>query len=381
MRAAGQRSTFACRTGYFVVLMAKPIPALDYLAKPSKHPAAPVCVLFGDESYLKRQALGQLRSEVLGTGDADFSLKVFQGDDAEPREIFDELATIALFGGGRRLVIVEEADSFVTRHRAMLESYAARPKSSGILVLDVKTWPSTTRLYKTLAESGLQIECKTPGEAGILKWLGLTAKSQHQVTLDPAAAERLLEIVGPEMGLLDQELAKLSLLTGEDRRITMELVEEVVGGWRAKTAWDMLDAAADGNARDALLQLDRLLLAGENPIALLGQIGSTLRRYAAATRLIQQAETSGRRIAMRQALELAGFKSWPAAIQKAERQLRQLGRHRAAELYRWLLEADLALKGTSSAPARARLVLEELIVGMSKQLNRDRSAQPTAGHR
>jgi hypothetical protein len=63
---------------------------------------------------------------------------------------------------------------------------------------------------------------------------------------------------------------------------------------------------------------------------------------------------------LRQALERAGVK--PFLIGKVEPQLRRLGRTRAGQLYRWLLEADLALKGSSSSPARARLVLEKLIV-------------------
>ena len=62
-------------------------------------------------------------------------------------------------------------------------------------------------------------------------------------------------------------------------------MQELVGGWRAKTAWEMIDAALAGNARAALAQLDRLLLAGEHPIGILAQIGSTLRRFAAAVRL------------------------------------------------------------------------------------------------
>ena len=348
--------------------MSKPLPALDYLAKPAKYPPAPICVVFGDESFLKRQVLAHIRQNVLGDKESEFSLTVFQGDDAEPRQIVDELATVALFGGGKRLVIVEEADNFVSKNRSSLEDYAARPKSTGVLVLEVKTWPSTTRLFKTLAESGLQIECKTPGEAGLLKWVTASSAHRHGTTIDSAAAERLLELVGPEMGLLDQEVSKLALLADPGKPISADLVEDVVGGWRTKTAWEMLDAAADGNAREALVQLDRLLTSGENPIALLGQIGSTLRRFAAASRLIAQAEATGKRLALKQALEAAGFKSWPAAMQKAERQLRQLGRGRAGQLYGWLLDADLALKGTSSAPARARLVLEELIVRMSRQL-------------
>ena len=53
-------------------------------------------------------------------------------------------------------------------------------------------------------------------------------------------------------------------------------------------------------------------------------------------------------------------------MDKAERQIKQLGRHRAVALYRWLLETDLALKGTHSAPHRARFALEKLILRLSQ---------------
>ena len=99
------------------------------------------------------------------------------------------------------------------------------------------------------------------------------------------------------------------------------------------------------------------------PIALLGQISASLRRFAAATRLVEQAEATRRPITLRQALEQAGLK--PFLLGKAEGQLRQLGRTRASNLYHWLLNADLALKGTSSSAIRSRLVLEELIVRLS----------------
>ena len=51
--------------------MAKPVDALDYLAAPAKYPAAGVCVLFGDESFLKRQALGELMQLALSGEDAE----------------------------------------------------------------------------------------------------------------------------------------------------------------------------------------------------------------------------------------------------------------------------------------------------------------------
>jgi hypothetical protein len=54
-----------------------------------------------------------------------------------------------------------------------------------------------------------------------------------------------------------------------------------------------------------------------------------------------------------------------------------LGRQRAGQLYRWLLELDLALKGSHSQEDRARWALEELVLRMAKR-SADRVVQATA---
>jgi len=338
--------------------MAKPINALDYLSGSEEYPAQPVCVLFGDDSFLKRQSLVRLRREVLGGDDGDFSLSVFQGRSAVLPDVLGELTTVAMFGSDKRLIVVEQADEFVSRYRQDLEDYTARPSTSGVLVLEVKAWPGNTKLYKIVAAEGLAIDCKAPAVARLAPWLGVWARESHNVGLTPEVAELLIDLVGPELGLLDQELAKLALVADLEGQITLQTVRQLVGTWRARTTWEMLDAVLDGKVREAMTQLDRLLLAGENPIAILGQISASLRRLAAATRLVLQAERAGRKIALGQALREAGVRQF--LVNKTQRQLRLLGRHRGGQLYRWLLQADLDLKGASSLPPR--LILERLIV-------------------
>ncbi|NQT39409.1 MAG: DNA polymerase III subunit delta [Planctomycetes bacterium] len=339
----------------------KTLHALDFLAKPDKYPVRPVCVVFGDDPFLRRQVIGVLRQTVLGGEDAEFSLTVFEGRSAEMKDVLGDLATLAMFGGGQRLVLVEDADDFVSRNRPTLEDYVAAPCSSGVLVLEVRSWPSNTRLYKAVAGDGLTVDCNAPPAARLGRWLGSWARQRHNTTLDPAAVEMLLEMVGPELGLLDQELAKLALTAEKGQAVGVEQVGKMVGGWRAKTTWEMLDRILEGKAPAALEQLDRLLAAGESPIGILGQISATLRRLAAATRLIVQAEAAGRRIALRQALEQAGVRSF--LLKKTEGQLRQIGRHRAGHLYDWLLKTDLDLKGGSALPPR--MVLETLILRLA----------------
>ena len=354
--------------------MAKAHHAIDFLAAPAKYPPKPVCVVFGDEAFLRGHVLARIRDAVLTGDDGDFALSVFEGDKANLAEVLDCLATLAMFGGGLRLVIVEDADRFVTQYRAELEDYVASPAAGGILVLTVKSWPANTRLYKAVASSGLAIACSAPKPARLARWLVSWSKQAQGIELRHSAAEQLIEMIGPELGLLDQEISRLALTTEPGGKITAAAVKKTVGSWRAKTTWDMLDSALEGKARDAMVQLDRLLLAGENPVAVLAQVSSTLRRFAAATRLVLQAEQGRRRVGLRATLEQAGFK--PFVLKKAERQLRQLGRQRGQQLYGWLLEADLDLKGNSSV--EPRLILERLILRLAsggKKSDRSKAAR------
>ncbi len=335
--------------------MSAPLHAAEYLAHPQKHSPQPICVLVGDEPFLKRQALLRLRAAVLGD-EGDFALSTFEGN-AELPDVLQELATVAMFGG-KRLVVVDEADDLVSRYRQQVEGYVAHPLRTGVLVLALKSLASNTRLYKALtAGDGLIVTCGAPLAGQLVRWVGQWAKQTHGVELPAVAGEMLVELVGPELGLLDQELAKLALLVGADRKITPEMVHRSVGGWRARTTWEMIDAVLDGNAAAALQQLDRLLAAGEQPIGVLAQMADSLRRLAAATRLVLHAEAAGRRIALRTALEQAGVRRF---VDRAERQLRRLGRQRGDQLYQWLLEADLDMKGASPLPPR--LILERLVL-------------------
>jgi DNA polymerase III delta subunit len=164
-----------------------------------------------------------------------------------------------------------------------------------------------------------------------------------------------------EHGLLDQELAKLALMADANKGITTELVDQAVGSWRSRTAFEMLDLALEGKTAAAVRQLDALMLAGENAIGILAQISATLRKLAAATELILDAESRQNKMSVRTALEKSGVKGF--FLGKTEKQLIQLGRHRGAKLSDWLLQLDLDLKGESRSDPR--LLLEMFVVKLA----------------
>ena len=351
--------------------------AIDLLSDKDSPPLGNLVVVVGDDRFIKRMVLKRL----LGERD---SYTCYSGVECAWRDLHDELATVSLFGPRTRRVLVEEADSFISQNRAQLEKLVVHPIGSSHLVLDVDSFPGNTNLYKAVSANGQIIDCRPPeiarGKSKSLdtqrmkQWLERYAAEHHHVRLAPTAWTLLIDLIGWEFGLLDQELAKLALFATDQDPLGPDLVQQVVGGWRTQTTWEMIDAVADGNAANAMLQLDHLLQAGEAPIGLLGSIGWSLRRFALATRIFEHQERQGRRPTLAAALQQAGFHSWQAqAIARAESQVKQMTRQRSSRLLRMLLELDLSLKGSHSSPDRSRFALESLFLQLSREARPSRT--------
>ncbi|HCK71989.1 MAG TPA: DNA polymerase III subunit delta [Planctomycetaceae bacterium] len=347
----------------------------DFIAKPAGLPQRGICALVGNEPFLVSEARSAI-AHTLGSENDD-PIRVFDPDQQTVNwsDVNDEINTRSLFGGdGPRIAIVQDADSFVTANRDRLESLAQSTSIQGLLVLCVTKWPANTKLAKLVAEHGIAIDCRLPtikrgsnsypDEQKISKWILRRAK-HHGIQLDSDAALLLQQITEHSFGLMEQELRKLALYIEADQSVSVEDVQSIVGGWAKQTSWQVVDLAAEGRAGEALTELDRLLQSGEHPAALFGSISWSLRRYATATRVFIDAEQRGSRPSLEKSLTAAGF--YGNQIKNAVPHLKQMGRDRAGQLYKWLLQTDLDLKNQFSSPARWHLPLESLILRLARQ--------------
>jgi DNA polymerase-3 subunit delta len=328
--------------------------SLTFVERADRLKAQPVYVLHGDEDFLKRQVLAALRRLFLGETDNAFGLSTHTGDRAVFAAVRDELETVP-FLTPRRLVVVESADPFVSQFRVQLEKYLAAPASTGVLVLDVKNWPANTRLAKLL-DGDATLVCKAPAAHRLPAWCTQWVAGHHGKQLSGEAAKLLVDLVGGDMGQLDQELAKLAIYVGTARRIESSDVDKLVGNSRTETMWKIFDAIGAGSSAEALAILDRLFEQGEEPLRILGAFSMQLRRLAQAARWHLQG------LPLPRALDRVGVP--PFAHRACEQQLRHLGRRRTDRLYDWLLETDLGLKGSSQLPPRT--LLERLVVRLAQ---------------
>ena len=330
---------------------------LTYLQNPAKTPPQPVYVLVGDEPFLKRHILTVLRHRLLGAEDNPFGWSAFTGDKATWAAVHGDLATLP-FLGSCRVVAVDAADPFVTGARDKLETYFAAPAATGVLILDVKSWPATTRLAKMLPETATLV-CKSLTMQRLPAWCLQWCKSQHNKTLSAGAAKLLVDLVGADMGLLDQELNKLAVYAGEAKQIDTGDVDKLVGNNREEDVWRIFDLIGAGEMAEALKVLDRLLTQGEDPLRLLGAFSMKLRGMAQTYRLT----TIGQSLS--QAMDAAGMPAYPSIRQSAERQMRHLGGRRLNRIYDWLLETNQGMKGGSQLPPRT--LMERLVIQLASK--------------
>jgi DNA polymerase III subunit delta len=315
-----------------------------------------VAVLFGEESYLKRLAFERLCRIVLGEDDDDerLGLTRFAGDQVDLKTVCDELRTVSMWGTNR-LVAVDDADRFVSQNREGLEKYLQKPARNSLLVLDVKAWPKTTRLAKAVPKVGLDLECAPLSGNDLVRWIADTAKNAHGKSLSRDAAGLIRELAGDDLGLLEQELAKLSAYVGERKSIEIADVQALVGGWATETTWSIAAAIRRGEAGEALDLLGQLLAAGESPHKIFGGLTFVFRRLAQAVERASQGTPLDR------ALAEAGV--FPRELGESAAYLRRLGRAEAQRLSERLLGTDRALKGAVIMPERD--ALEMLIVQLS----------------
>jgi DNA polymerase III delta subunit len=216
-------------------------------------------------------------------------------------EVLDELRSFAMFGGSK-LVVVRSADAFISRFREQLEDYLGNPSTSSTLVLRVNTLPANQRIYKLIQKVGVIEKCAAPSERELPGWIIQQAKTAHQLTVSMDVARLLADRIGCDLGRLDNELAKLALMS-DSGKADADDVATSVAFQREQEMWDMTNALATGNVREALEKWRKLIALDPSAefravtwLALAGKQGAVAWKYRdRLPLLIKTAQQLGRR--------------------------------------------------------------------------------------
>lgn len=217
----------------------------------------PVYALIGEDSFLQIEQLTRIRALLPD----DAQRADFDGERATLSDVLDELRSFAMFGGAK-LVVVRAGDDFITRYREQLEDYLASPSEASALLLRVNTLAKNTRIYKLIAKVGEIVECTPPSGRQLPGWITTRAESIHKINISPDTAMLLAELVGADLGRLDNELGKIAVMCGDKKTIGAPDIAGCVAFQRELELGEMTLALATNQPKEALerwrqsLQLD-----------------------------------------------------------------------------------------------------------------------------
>lgn len=325
----------------------------------------PVYLVYGGEDFLKEELFRALRSALVQPETADFNYHVLE---AAPDQVNQALALAMTqpFFAERRLVVVKDCPAIVpSRKKAeeddgddekpsaggddALVQYLKSPVLSTTLLFLADNIDARRKSTKALVAAGGTVECQPLKPDDAVMWVQSRSNFKGK-KIAGAAAQALVEKIGPDLRLLDLELEKLGLYVGEAKEISQHDVETVVSNLAETEVYRLTEAVMLKQRTKALALLERCLRQVDHPLQLLAALTNKFRQILLVKALME------RRVPKKEGAAIA--RMHPYAYEKMMPHVDGLKRDEVALALRRLLEADLAMKSGFDA----RLTLETLVV-------------------
>ena len=237
----------------------------EFIHKYKKMRELPLYLISGNEHFLKKQILTEIKKRFISEGGMEQGLVEFNTKDTGSNientkgsalsfnDILDEVRTISMFGK-YKLVIAENDDVFLNRHQDKLLKYIKSPSKVNCLVLDVPSIDKRTKLAKALDNKhGILIEChklydrpapweqdKPEYDSELARWAVMHAKSYKKI-MNLKTAFCLLEKTGNNLAIMDKQIDVLSIYVGDRKEITIEDIQKLLGLSHREKLFNLLD--------------------------------------------------------------------------------------------------------------------------------------------
>lgn len=215
---------------------------------------APAYYLYGDDDYLKEEAVQQLIDAAVDPGLRDFNLETRRGADLDAGALGSLLGTPPMMAD-RRMVVVRDVGALKKDARQALDRYLASPAPDTVVLL---TTPAGGKVDKALADNATALPFEPLTGDRIPKWITYHAQKTHGVSITEDAVNLLQSAVGSDLPLLAIEIDKCASFTGGSE-IDEAAVSAVVGVRRGETVGAFLDAVSARDADEALRLLPGVL--------------------------------------------------------------------------------------------------------------------------
>ena len=254
-----------------------------------------VFYLHGEDQFRKDDQLRALVDAHLDPATRDFNFDPVRGADVDAETLASLIATPPMMAEWRVVVVREVEGLTASRHARDVLLRAAENPPPGLALILSCTVPSgsTAKFYKDLARIARSVEFKAITDADVPGWIIDRAREEHDIDFEVDAARALGAAIGPNLGVLSQEVTKLADFVGDRRTITLADVDAAGTRLPSQDRWRWFDLVAERRFDEACEAIPVLLTQGESTVGLvIGLTTHFLRLGIAAERGIGGLEAS-----------------------------------------------------------------------------------------
>lgn len=332
---------------------------LDVLKADLKAKQPGRCYIFcGEETFLMNHYFGLLKKLLIDDLTESFNYHKLNNETFGIREFADAVENFPMMAQ-TTFVHVDEVDMFKLNEsdrNHLAEILADIPQWCTVVFTYSLEWKPDTRLkfWKSVEDSLVVVEFRKQNQRELTSWIirHFAAQKKH-ISADLCAY--LIDITGGTMTALSGEIDKICAYSGaeEIRKTDIDAVTEPV---LDAAVFQMTDLLSEGRYAQALAKLQTLLKMQQEPLPLLGAIGSHFRRISTARTLMDNGKNAS------ELSRIYGLSDYPARkTMDAARKFSTQFCKRASEL---ILETDRAIKTSYDDPER---LLEVLVLQLSQE--------------
>jgi len=315
-----------------------------------------VHLLTGDDESILRSKAHALVDQLVGEGDRSLVVDEFDSDVYELREAVDAAQTMP-FLTDRRVVVARDVGRFSTDELAPLLGYLDHPLDSTDLVLVAGGGRLAKKLTDGVKASGGAVTSTSAPNRPKERQVWVRAEAEERgVRLDGAAAARIADQLGDDVGRLEGILSVIRSTYGEGVSISVADVEPFLGDAGGVPPWDFTDAIDAGQTGKALTLMARMIHGGDrHPLQIMAIVHNHYAKLARLDGVDARGEAD--------AAAAMGIKpGYPA--KKALANYRRLGGGGVQRAITLLADADTDLRGDTDLGAE--LVMEVLVARLSR---------------
>lgn len=214
-------------------------------------------LLYGEESYLKRQYKHRLLDGIVADGDT-MNLSRFEGKNLPVASVI-ELADTLPFFAEHRLILIENSGLF-QKACPELTSYLPDTPDTTIFLFVEEEVDKRNKLFKFIKDHGRVTELTRQREETLERWVLGMLKRENKC-ISRSALQLFFSKTGLDMEIIHQELEKLLSYCMEKEELTSEDIEAVCTSQTPDQIFEMINAISSRQTKRALsLYYDLLLL-------------------------------------------------------------------------------------------------------------------------